>query len=62
MGAESEHVWTFIPGVDLTVRVKLDQPVNPYILMGNDRVPEVPARFCDTVDDIGYLLFAKLAA
>ena len=55
MGAESEHVWTFIPGVDLTVRVKLDQPVNPYILMGNDRVPEVPARFCDTVDDIGYL-------
>ena len=57
MGAESEHVWTFIPGVDLTVRVKLDQPVNPYILMGNDWVPEVPARFCDTVDDIGYLLW-----
>ncbi len=55
MGAESQHVWTFIPGVDLTVRVKLDQPVNPYILMGNDRVPEVPARFCDIVDDIGYL-------
>ena len=62
MGSESQHVQTFIPGIDLTVRIKPDQPVNPCLLMGNDRVPEAPARFYDTVDDIGYPLLTKLAS